>query len=41
VQKLISGEMSKSLKKFLQKNIVQQGIEDALVIADKKLGKDI
>lgn len=33
--------MSKSLSKFLDKHIVQKGIEDELLIADKKLGKAI
>ena len=33
--------MSKTLKKFLDKNIVQKGIEEALMISDKKLGKAI
>jgi nucleolar protein 58 len=33
--------MSKSLEKFLDKNMVQKGIEDELMIADKKLGKTI
>jgi len=41
VEKLIKGEMSKGLKKFLDKNIVQKGIEEELMIADKKLGKVI
>jgi nucleolar protein 58 len=40
-EKLVKGEMSKGLKKFLEKNIVQKGIEEALMIADKKLGKVI
>lgn len=39
--KLVKGEMSKGLKKFLEKNLVQKGIEEALMIADKKLGKAI
>jgi len=33
--------MSKSLSKFLDKHIVQKGIEDELLIADKKLAKCI
>lgn len=33
--------MSKTLQKFLEKNIVQKEIEDELMIADKKLGKTI
>lgn len=41
VEKLIKGEMSKGLKKFLQKNIVQKEIEEVLMISDKKLGKSI
>ena len=41
VEKLIKGEMSKGLKKFLEKNIVQKEIEEVLMIADKKLGKAI
>ena len=41
VEKLIKGELSKGLKKFLDKNIVQKGIEDELMISDKKLGKAI
>jgi nucleolar protein 58 len=41
MEKLIKGDLSKSLKKFLEKNIVQKGIEEALVLADKKLGKSI
>lgn len=41
VEKLLKGEMSKGLKKFLDKNIVQKGIEEELMIADKKLGKVI
>ena len=41
VEKLLKGDLSKSLKKFLEKNLVQKGIEEALVLADKKLGKAI
>ena len=41
VEKLIKGDLSKGLKKFLDKNIVQKGIEDELMISDKKLGKAI
>ena len=41
VEKLLKGEMSKTLKKFLEKNIVQKGIEEALMLSDKKLGKAI
>jgi nucleolar protein 58 len=41
VEKLLKGELSKSLAKFLEKNIVQKGVEEALLLADKKLGKAI
>lgn len=41
IEKLMSGKMSKSLQKFLDKNIVQKGIEDELLVAEKKLGKCI
>ena len=41
IDKLMAGKMSKSLESFLDKNIVQKGIEDELMIADKKLGKTI
>jgi nucleolar protein 58 len=41
VEKLLKGELSKSLKKFLEKNIVEKGIEEAIMLADKKLGKTI
>ena len=41
VEKLLKGEISKGLKKFLDKNIVQKGIEEELMISDKKLGKSI
>lgn len=41
VEKLLNSEMSKGLKKFLDKNIVQKGIEEHLMLADKKLGKVI
>lgn len=41
VEKLLKGEMSKGLKRFLEKNIVQKGIEEELMVADKKLGKVI
>ena len=40
-EKLIKGKMSKGLKKFLEKNIVEKGIEEALMVAEKKLGKVI
>ena len=41
VEKLLVGKMSKTLQKFLEKNIVQKEIEEELMIADKKLGKTI
>lgn len=41
VEKLLKGEMSKGLKRFLDKNIVQKGIEEELMVSDKKLGKTI
>ena len=41
IEKLMEGKVSKGLNKFLDKNIVQKGIEDELLIADKKLGKSI
>lgn len=41
VEKLIKGDLSKGLKKFLDKNIVQKGIEEELIVSDKKLGKSI
>lgn len=41
VDKLLKGEMSKTLKSFLKKSIVQEGIEEQLAVADKKLGKCI
>lgn len=41
VEKLLKGDISKTLKKFLDKNIVQKGIEEELMLADKKLGKAI
>jgi len=41
VEKLLEGKMSKTLQKFLEKNIVQKDIEEELMIADKKLGKVI
>ncbi len=40
-EKLLKGDISKGLKKFLDKNIVQKGVEEALMLADKKLGKAI
>jgi nucleolar protein 58 len=41
VEKLLKSDLSKTLKKFLDKNIVQKGVEEALMLADKKLGKVI
>ena len=41
IEKLMEGKVSKGLQKFLEKNIVQKGIEEELMIADKKLGKSI
>ena len=41
VEKLLAGKVSKTLQKFLDKNIVQKEIEDELMVADKKLGKTI
>jgi nucleolar protein 58 len=41
VEKLLKGDISKTLQKFLDKNIVQKGIEEELMVADKKLGKTI
>lgn len=41
VEKMLEGEMSKTLRKFLEKNIVQKSIEEELMVADKKLGKSI
>ena len=41
IEKLMKGKVSKGLKKFLNKNIVQKEIEDELIVADKKLGKSI
>ena len=41
IEKIMSGKVSKSLQKFLDKNIVQKEIEEELLVADKKLGKAI
>ena len=41
VEKLLAGKVSKTLQKFLDKNIVQKEIEEELMVADKKLGKTI
>jgi len=35
---MVSSKMSKSLKKFLQKNVVDKGIKDQLAVSDSKLG---
>lgn len=41
VKKLLSGKVSKTLQKFLEKNIIQKEIQEELMVADKKLGKAI
>jgi len=41
IEKLMKGKVSKSLNKFLTKNIVQKEIEDQLLVADNKLSKAI
>ena len=41
IEKLLKGKMSKTLEKFLNKNIVEKEIEEELMIADKKLAKTI
>jgi nucleolar protein 58 len=41
VEKLLQGKVSKTLQKFLEKNIIQKEIEEELMVADKKLGKTI
>ena len=41
VEKLLNGKVSKTLQKFLEKNIVQKEIEEELMVADKKLSKTI
>lgn len=41
IEKLMAGKVSKGLQKFLDKNIVQKGIEEELMVAEKKLGKAI
>lgn len=38
---MINGELSKPVRKFLKKNIVEKGIEDELAVADSKLAKAI
>jgi nucleolar protein 58 len=37
--KLMKGKLSKALKKFLQKNIVEKDIEEKLAVADKNMAK--
>lgn len=37
----VEGKMSKGLKKFLQNNIVDKGIQDELAVSDAKVGKVI
>lgn len=41
IERLMKGKVSKSLNKFLSKNIVQKEIEDTLLVADNKLSKAI
>jgi nucleolar protein 58 len=41
VEKLMAGKVSKTLEKFLDKNMVQKSIEEELMVADKKLAKSI
>jgi hypothetical protein len=41
IEKLIEGNVSKTLQKFLDKNIVQKNIKEELMVADKKLAKTI
>lgn len=38
---MLEGDLSKTLRKFLTKNIVEKSIQDELLVADKKLGKAI
>jgi hypothetical protein len=35
---LVESKLSKGLKKFLKKNLVDKGIQDTLAVADPKLG---
>lgn len=37
----IEGKLSKGLKKFLQKNIVDKEVQDQLLVSDSKVGKAI
>jgi nucleolar protein 58 len=41
VEKLLKGKMSKTLEKFLQKNIIDKEIQEELMISDKKLAKTV
>ena len=41
VEKLLEGKVSKTLQKFLEKNIIEKEIEEELMVADKKLAKTI
>ena len=41
VEKLLQGKMSKTLQKFLEKNIIEKEIQEELMVADKKLAKTI
>ena len=41
IEKLLEGNVSKTLQKILEKNIVQKDIEEELMVADKKLAKTI
>lgn len=41
VEKLLQGKVSKTLQKFLEKNIISKEIQEELMVADKKLAKTI
>ena len=41
VEKLLQGKVSKTLQKFLEKNIIDKEIQEELMVADKKLAKTI
>lgn len=41
VEKLLQGKVSKTLQKFLEKNIIEKEIQEELMVADKKLAKTI
>jgi len=41
VEKLLNGKVSKTLQKFLEKNIINKEIQEELMVADKKLAKTI